>query len=221
MISFFKNVYRRIYLRRKFPNARISRSAIVSLDTELGRDVRIFNRTRIGSSKISDFSYIGSDCNITRTSIGPFASIGSEVICGLATHPLDYASTYPGFYSKKPAGSSWFGTNHAVVELTNVEIGADVWIGTRAVILGGVTISHGAVIGAGALVTKDVPPYAVVGGVPARIIKYRFSEAIIARLIESSWWEIDPKYFSKLAQYSNNVELFLEEVSRIKSFSVV
>ena len=76
-------------------------------------------------------------------------------------------------------------------EYKEIYIGNDVWVGTRVLIMGGVTIGNGAVVAAGAVVTKDVPPYAIVGGVPARVIKYRFPEDVIQKLEASKWWTLD------------------------------
>jgi virginiamycin A acetyltransferase len=80
-----------------------------------------------------------------------------------------------------------------IVEYKRITIGNDVWIGARAVILDGITIGDGAIVGACAVVTKDVPPYAVVAGVPARVIRYRFSEKKIRTLLELQWWEWSPE----------------------------
>ncbi|MDE6871395.1 MAG: CatB-related O-acetyltransferase [Bacteroidales bacterium] len=127
--------------------------------------------------------------------IGKFCSIGPEVLIGgLPSHPLNLKSTFPGFYQKD---SSFYGVEpeyeYNEPEFKQVTIGNDVWIGARAMILDGVCVGDGAVIGAGAVVTKDVPPYAIVGGVPAKIIKFRFAEPEILDMLKSQWWN-DPKY---------------------------
>jgi acetyltransferase-like isoleucine patch superfamily enzyme len=94
-----------------------------------------------------------------------------------------------------------------------VWIGNDVWIGARATILSGVKVSHGAVIAAGAVVTKDVPPYAIVGGVPANIIKYRFSPEIIEKLLEIKWWDWDTEFLkAHIDDLYLNVDEFLRKV---------
>lgn len=103
-----------------------------------------------------------------------------------------------------------------------VIIGNDVWIGSHALILGGVKIGDGAVIGAGAVVTKDVPPYAVVGGVPARIIKYRFSQEIIDKLLEIKWWNLPENILKeniKLFQTDNITFDLLQKFSQLKKES--
>ena len=93
-----------------------------------------------------------------------------------------------------------------------MQIGNDVWIGTGAILLDGVTIGNGAIVAAGAVVNKDVPPYAVVGGVPAKIIKYRFSEEIVKKLEESRWWEKEESWLLKNAEKFSNIEIFLKSV---------
>ena len=91
-------------------------------------------------------------------------------------------------------------------------IGADVWIGANALIKGGVSIGVGAVIGAGAVVVKDIPPYAIVGGVPAKIIKYRFPDDIIELLLLSKWWELSEDVLKLNADFCMDPLSFLEKV---------
>lgn len=155
----------------------------------------IYENVRLVNVKLGDYSYIGGSCRVMNAEIGKFCSIGPEVLIGgQPAHPLHLKSTFPGFYQKNP---SFYGVEHEYEyldpEFRKVIIGNDVWIGSRALILDGVTIGDGAVIAAGAVVTKDVPPYAIVGGVPAKIIKYRFSEKKISQMLKSQWWN-DLKY---------------------------
>ena len=91
-------------------------------------------------------------------------------------------------------------------------IGNDVWIGQNAVILPGVTIGRHCVVAAGAVVTKDVPPYAIVGGIPARIIRYRFSDEQIARLEESKWWEKNDEWLQQHAHAFCDIDQFEKEI---------
>lgn len=129
--------------------------------------------------------------NHDRLIIGKFCSIacGAKFIFNSANHTLHSLSTYPFplFFEeweldKKNVADSWDNKGDIV-------IGNDVWIGYEAVILAGVTVGDGAVIGTRAVVTKDVPPYTIVGGVPAKPIRKRFSEDVIARLSELKWWD--------------------------------
>jgi acetyltransferase-like isoleucine patch superfamily enzyme len=210
-----KNLIRIIYHKFKNPKADISFSAKVSLDCKLGEYVKVLSHARIGSCEISRYSYVGCGCSFTRTKVGPFTSVGPEVMCGLGSHPLNYISTYPGFYSDKASGSEWFGVNHCFGTLDKqpVTIGADVWIGARAIIMGGITIGNGAVIAAGAVVTKDIPPYSIVGGVPAKIIRYRFDQSTIEKLIASVWWEASEKELRKVACFADSPDLFLKKLA--------
>jgi acetyltransferase-like isoleucine patch superfamily enzyme len=214
MMKLIKQLIRLLYHKFKQPEARIAFSAVVSLDCKLDKYVKIFDHTRLGSCEVARFTYIGNKCDFTRTKIGSFTSIGPEVLCGLGTHPLEYVSTYPGFYSNEVSGSKWLGTNLAykLKDKKPVSIGSDVWIGARSIIIGGVEIGNGAVIAAGAVVTKDVPPYAIVGGVPAKIIRYRFDTTTINELLSSRWWESSEEDLRRAAKYAEFPDLFIKSL---------
>ena len=133
------------------------------------------------SSKIGSYSYIGCQTHITKSTIGRYCSIANNVSIGQGEHPLDRIST-----------SAWFYDNPWET-LTSGEcvIDSDVWIGVDAIILRGVKIGVGAVVAANAVVTKDVPAFAIVAGVPARLIQYRFSSEQQQEILASRWWESD------------------------------
>lgn len=132
----------------------------------------------------------------TPLEIGSFCSIAADVmfLCS-GNHPTDCATTsyiHPNMMGKPSPRSSSRG---------GIKLGNDVWIGRRALILPGVKIGHGGVVGAQATVTKDVPPYAIVGGTPAEVIRYRFSEEIIAKMLAIRWWDWDDEKIKQEADF--------------------
>lgn len=131
---------------------------------------------------IGEYTYVGQNTSITKTRIGRYCSIGSEVVIGPGEHPLDSISTSAFFFE---------GDIYCTLTTKDLVIGNDVWIGAKAIILRGLTIGNGAVIAAGAVVTKNVPDFAIVAGVPARIIRYRFSVADQFVINNSKWWDYD------------------------------
>jgi virginiamycin A acetyltransferase len=150
-----------------------------------------------------------------RLIIGPYCSIASEVDIFLAgDHRSDYVSTYP-FYGLPNIWPEFAQANDHGVGKGPVVIGADVWIGRGATIMSGVTIGHGAVVAAKAVVTKPVPPYAIVAGNPARIIKYRFDHTTIEALLATRWWDLDRKEILALVPLlqSSRVSEFLAQLS--------
>ena len=139
----------------------------------------------VGNYSYGDLNVMANG-NRQHLKIGHFCSIASGVTFVLsADHPLEKISTFP--FKTMCLGI----TDSEAVSKGDIIVGDDVWIGQNAVILSGVTIGQGAVIAAGAVVNKDVPPYAVVGGVPAKLIKYRFDQSIINKMIKIDYSKLD------------------------------
>lgn len=160
-------------------------------------------------------SYIGSNCKIA-ADIGRFTSVAPNVYCNPGMHPYEapYASASPCFFSAKHNGGNTFATYDTFEAFRmydpkrriHVRIGNDCWIGEGVFCVGGISIGDGAVVLARAVVTKDVPPYAVVGGVPAKIIKYRYDAPTIRFLLESQWWNNSQQWFREHWELISNID---------------
>lgn len=170
---------------------------------------RIINNTQIGKG-----SYVAENSILSMVKIGRFCSIGPNLVCGFGRHPLNGISTSPCFYSTLKQNGMTYSCENKFEERKEIVIGNDVYIGMNVSILDGVTIGDGAVIGAGAVITKNVPPYAVVCGVPAKIIKYRFSKDIIQKLLKIKWWDWDDQKLQDVERMFFNVEDFVSKYSK-------
>ena len=172
---------------------------------------------------IGEHTYIQHNTVLSDTvHIGKYCSIADYVAMGFGDHPMTTLSTSPFQYMNND--SKAFGdidvpkSNLIKRAFKDTNIGNDVWIGYRAFIKAGVTIGDGAVIGAGAVVTKDVEPYAIVGGVPAKLIKYRFDENIRNQLLDLKWWDLPEKFIATLP--FDNVEKCIEKIKEYKERSI-
>lgn len=153
-------------------------------------NARINRFVKVRDSSIGRYSYVGSQSRVVNADVGSFCSISWDCMIGVESHPSNLISTSPIFFERyNGTGSSWLHEDIAFEPTPRTSIGSDVWIGAGSIVLAGVSVGHGAVIGAGSIVTKDVLPYAVVAGVPARQLRLRFSEDVIRKLIEKKWWE--------------------------------
>lgn len=153
-------------------------------------------------------SYIGSKSNICGK-IGRFTSIARYVDWNPGIHPYEapYVTTCPLFYSLRKQHGMTFAKEQCFDELrNNLIIGNDCWIGQHVFMVGGITIGDGAVVLAGAVVTKNVPPYAIVGGVPAKVIRYRYDEETIQWLLKIQWWNNSIEWFKEHWQLLNDID---------------
>ena len=162
-------------------------------------------------AEIGNYTFIGKNTYIENcSSIGSFCSISFDVKIGLRNHHLKTISTSPYFYRKS---KGWVKKDNSPVE-DPVFIGHDVLISSNVVILDGVTIGTGAVIASGAVVNKNVPPYAIVGGVPAKVIKYRFDDKTIKNLLESKWWQMEEGMLKEKWKDFDNPNEFLKNIKK-------
>jgi virginiamycin A acetyltransferase len=177
-----RKIVRKYRYRRRYKNVKIMED--VSIDAYCS---------------VGEYTFIGSNSIITKSKIGRYCSIAPNVSIGLGEHIIDRVSTSSIFYGKE---------SYNILTKGNLEIGNDVWIGTKAIILRGVKIGDGAIIGGGAVVTKDVPPFAIVAGSPAKLIKFRFSSEKISKILEVKWWEKDLEEAKILIDKLENITKF-------------
>lgn len=218
MFHFFKQIIKFISYKIKY-----RRKVSFDFSTTIG-----FSSTFEGYNKIYHncifVGTMGMGTYIARNShiegkIGRFTSIGPycQVIMGTHPYTYPYVSTSPMFFSLAKQTGYTFTEVQNFEELRHAEdkypvvIGNDCWIGQRVSIISGATIHDGAVVLAGSIVTKDVPPYAIVGGIPAKIIKYRYDNETILKLLEIKWWNKDVKWLKKNCSKFSNLDAFLIE----------
>lgn len=178
-------------------------------DSSLHRYSKVESGCNIVNVKMDKYSFCGYDCEITNCEIGKFCSIANNVIIGGAMHPVKWVSTSPVFYSGRDSLKMKFST-HKLSEIKKTIIENDVWIGQYAMVKQGVHIGTGAVIGMGCIVTKDVEPYSIVAGNPAREIRKRFDEETVKKLLETKWWDFDEVELNTYCKHFTDPHQFIK-----------
>ena len=177
-------------------------------NSTVGKHTRVCSGTQMNDSSMKPYSYVGHDCFLLAADIDSFVSIADNCRIGGSRHPIERVSSSPVFH----AGKNVMKKNFAAFEAPGderVSIGADVWIGAGATLISGVKIGVGAVIGAGSVVTHDVPPYEIWAGNPARCIRKRFDDDVIAGLLETRWWTLSDAELTRFAPFFDDPARFL------------
>ncbi|MBP3953155.1 CatB-related O-acetyltransferase [Bacillus suaedae] len=178
-------------------------------NSRVDRTARVCSASHVLNTMLGRYSYIGNSCTVVNVTIGSFCSIADNCIIGGASHPIDWVSSSPVFHE----GRNIMKKNFASHEYNTVEetvIGNDVWIGNNCLIKSGIKIEHGAVIGMGSVLTKNVGAYEIWAGNPAKFIRKRFDDDVIEKLLESNWWEWGDITLSREANCFNDVKTFLK-----------
>lgn len=165
-------------------------------------------------SSMDRYSFCGYDCDIFHAEIGRFTSIANHVVIGGAKHPMEWIGMSPVFYQGRDSVRKKF-SEYPLEKSEITLIGNDVWIGRSAIIISGVSIGDGAVVGAGSVVTKNVPAYGVVAGNPAKLLRYRFEEDIRSNLENIKWWDLDEVILADLAEYVKDPEKFIDAYKKL------
>jgi acetyltransferase-like isoleucine patch superfamily enzyme len=172
----------------------------------------IFENVAIYNSNIGAHTYIQKNSRVFNSNIGRFCSIASNVSIAPGLHKTSGLSTHPAFYLKDTPLAITFSETDSIPTFSRVTIGHDVWIGENSIILDGVSIGTGAIIAAGSIVTKDVEPYSIIGGVPAKVLKYRFSDEIISEVLKSEWWNKPDTWLKENYKLFHNPIEFLSSI---------
>jgi len=173
---------------------------------------------RICNTEIDEGTYLAPNSNISLTIIGKYCSIGPNFLCGWGIHPTNGLSTSPMFYSTIKQNGRTLADFDKIQEREKIIIGNDVFIGANVTILDGVVIGDGAIIGAGAVVSKDISPYAIAVGCPIKIIKYRFTQEYINKLLSIKWWNFGENELKDVEKYFFDIDVFLEKYSDEQRF---
>lgn len=198
--------WRRFLLQRQLTGFHASYRSFASMSSRFSEGNRLHGTAVVADSSLGRYSYVASGAFVHHADVGAFCSIGPDAcVGGLGRHPTRSLSTHPIFFSTKGQVTRSFVDEDCFDEFLRSSIGSDVWIGARAIVLDGIRVGDGAIVAAGAVVSRDVMPYSIVAGVPARTVKARFSPKNIEILLRLQWWDWD------IASLQAASSLFLEE----------
>lgn len=204
-----------LFSLKKLSNKHVALTAIWDEKTTFTEYTHILRFSKLNNVQIGKYSRVDFDCTVCDTVVGNFSVISKKCDIGLGLHPTNYITPHSIFYKKGNWGFHDEWTKEIDFEESRViHIGNDVWIGAKCTILDGVTIGDGAIIATGAVVTKDIPPYAIAGGVPAKVIKLRFPQEVVDRLLEIKWWNLPDEEITKCIELFHTPNPTLEDINK-------
>lgn len=224
LYDFLANAYRNIIFPLKKIGIERRTDSCIKSSAYLYNDSVLEGKNYIGIGvelnhvKVGFGSYVNNSSRLTNTVIGKYTSIAPDVVTVIGKHPVTYAAMHPAFCSSKAAmgytyvdedsfeETKWIDKDKGI----QIQIGNDVWIGSNVLIMEGVTIGDGAVVGAGSVVTKDVAPYEIVAGVPAKSIRRRFDDETVSKLLDMKWWDKDEAWIKEHAKEFKNPEKLIK-----------
>jgi acetyltransferase-like isoleucine patch superfamily enzyme len=185
----------------------------------LGKEHNFHGNNKVKKCTIGINSYVSYNSIIYHTKIGKYCSIGPNVVIGYGDHPLDKISTSPNIYLNESLFTDTEIENFLEPHFKQVNIKNDVWIGANVYIKNGVTIGNGAVIASGSVVIKNVLDYEIVGGIPAKLIRRRFSQEIIQLLMQINWWDLEINSLKTYKKAVNNpsIENLEDMINKLNS----
>jgi acetyltransferase-like isoleucine patch superfamily enzyme len=195
------------------PGARIIKSRLLG-------PVFLNRLSQIGPDVVfGKYSGMNENCYVARATVGAYCAIGARTAINPFNHPVDWLSInefqyHPNSFDWVPEYRDFGRLDRTPDMFRHATIGNDVWTGHNVNIMAGVSVGDGAIVGAGSVVTKDVPPFAIVAGVPARVVRMRFSDAIIERLLRVRWWDLELSELSGLP--FRDVERCLDRIEEIR-----
>lgn len=201
--KFIKNFIYKVIVKRKYPNTVIESNFIFN-NVEIGHGSKIHHdAVLMPNVNLGKYNLINTNSYMSNVSTGNFVSVGRNCQIGAPEHPIDHLSTSPFIYDK----------NRSILNLDlwnenyyKTKIGHDTWIGSNVIIKQGLTIGDGSIIGAGSVVTKNIEPYSIVGGVPAKLIRKRFNKEQLTYLVQNNIWEYHINDLKKLENVFENKE---------------
>lgn len=209
----FKSYFSSIFSLKKCLYKYISFSAYWDVKTKFTKTTALGKHVRCFNVIIGSYSSIRDRGRAMNVIIGNFSVIAKDCEIGLGVHPTNYLTCHSIFYKNSPWSfhKEWVKPIEGIAKTTH--IGNDVWIGARCIVMDGVTIGNGAIVAAGSVVAKDVPPFAIVGGAPAKVIKYRFPQEVIDRLEEIQWWNLSDEKITEVVDLFHIKNPSLEDIN--------